>query len=267
MARVPRTLVVVAALFLAVGVYALLPAEHRDVAYALVALLCVSVAFWGLLRQGLPRPAGWLLVLIGFLGWALGDVAHLVEQSVFELTSYPAPSDAVYIASYAVIATGLVIIVRGRGGRRDLPALLDAAILATGAAVVVGVFIIAPIAQDSSLSPLGKLTSSIYPIADVLLLGILARLWTTPGARTTAFKLLSAALAVTLCGDALYSLTVLHSEDATSLLVNDLLWLTGYVLIAGASWSPSVRELAEPLPGREDLSDPMKRMYVLTGGL
>src|SRR3954454_13575877 len=150
MERIPRPLVAGAPLLLTVGVYALLPPADRDVAYALVALLCVSVAFLGLLRQGMPCPAGWLLVLTGFLGWALGDVIGLVEQSIFELDTHPVPSDAVSIASYAVMATGLVIIVRRRGGRSDLPALLDAAILTTGAAVVVGVFVIAPIVQDAS---------------------------------------------------------------------------------------------------------------------
>ena len=107
------------------------------------------------------------------------------------------------------MAAGLVVIVRRRGSLGDLPAVLDAAILATGTAVVAGVFVISPIAGDSSLSLLGKLTSAVYPIADVLLLGILARLWTTPGARTAAFKLLAAAFALTLVGDALYNFTAL----------------------------------------------------------
>ena len=140
------------------------------------------------------------------------------------------------------MAAGLVIIVRRRGTRGDLPALLDAAILATGTAVVAGVFVIAPIAGDSSLTFLGKLTSSVYPIGDVLLLGILARLWTTPGARTTAFKLLAGAFALTLVGDALYNYTALQGGNVTCLLVNDLMWLGAYVLLAGAAWSPSVRD-------------------------
>ena len=54
------------------------------------------------------------------------------------------------------------------------------------------------------------MTSSLYPIGDVLLLGILARLWTTPGARTTAFKLLAAASRLTLFGDAIYNFSALQ---------------------------------------------------------
>ena len=262
------SLLVMALLLIPLLAYALMPEGNaRQVLYAVCGLLCIGAGFWGLLRIGKARPPGWLLVLSGFGLWVLGDWIYLVEQLVFEVTAYPAISDIVYISSYGVLAAGLVVIVRRRGSGSDLPALLDAAILATGTAVVVGVFLIAPITADSSLTFMGKLTSSLYPLGDVLLLGILARLWTTPGARTTAFKLLAGAFAVTLLADALYNYTALKGGSETSLLVNDLLWLGGYVLIAGAAWSPSVRQVVGPLPGREDLSDPTKRMAVLTGGL
>jgi diguanylate cyclase (GGDEF)-like protein len=263
-----RSLLVMALLAIPLVAYALLPdSDGRQVLYSMASLLCISVAFWGLLRPGPPRPPGWLLVTGGFLCWVLGDWIYLVEQLVFQVTAYPALSDAVYISSYGVMAAGLVVIVRRRGSRGDLPALLDAAILAAGTAVVVGVFLVAPIMDDSSLTFLGKLTSSLYPIGDVMLLGILARLWTTPGARTTAFKLLAGGFAMTLCGDALYNYVALEGGDGIILVVNDVLWLGAYVLIAGAAWSPSVRRVAGPLPGREDLSDPTKRMAVLTAGL
>ena len=263
-----RSLLVMAPLVVVMAGYALLPeGKIREVVYPAAALLFISVAFWGLLRTGRPRPSGWLLVLAGFLGWVLGDVTFMVEQTVLGISAYPAPSDAVYFGSYGLLAAGLVLIVRRRGSRGDLPALLDAAILATGTAVVAGVFVISPIAGDSSLTLLGKMTSAVYPIADVLLLGILARLWTTPGARTAAFKLLAAALSLTLVGDVLYNFTALTTGDVTSLLVNDMLYLATYVLIAGAAWSPTIHDLAEPAPGREDLSDPTKRMVVLTLGL
>lgn len=264
------SLIVMALLVIPIGVYAIVPpGDLRQVVSACSGTLSISVALWGLLRAGAARPPGWLIVLAGFVGWAIGDWMYLVEASVSEVLAYPAPSDAVYLASYAVMAAGLVVIVRRRGSRGDLPALLDAAILATGTAVVAGVFVIAPIAGDSTLTVMGKVTSSSYPIGDVLLLGILARLWTTPGARTTAFKLLAGAFAFTLSADALYNYVVLQGGYSSSLVlvVNDFLWLGAYVLIAGAAWSPSVRDRSGPQPGREDLADPTKRMAVLTGGL
>ena len=206
-------------------------------------------------------------MLGGFAGWVVGDVVFYVEQRAFALEAYPAPSDAIYIVSYGVIAYGLLLLVRRRGERSDLAAMLDGAILAAGVAVVVGVFLIAPIATDSSLTVLGKLTSSAYPIGDVLLIGILVRLWTAPGARTAAFRLLAAALSLTLIADLIYNVTTITSGSLASLLVSDMFWLGSYVLVAAAVWAPSVNELTEPAPGREDLADPTRRLFVLTGGL
>ena len=263
------SLLVMALLLIPMAAYAVLPqGDLRQVVYSCSGTLSVAAAFWGLLRAGPARPPGWLLVVAGFAGWVIGDWIYLVEQSVFEVLAYPAVSDAVYISSYVLMAAGLVVIVRRRGSRGDLPALLDAAILATGTAVVAGVFVIDPITVDSTLTFMGKVTSSLYPICDVLLLAILARLWTTPGARTPAFKLLAGGFAMTLVADALSNYVAFRGGTNPYVgLVNDLLWLGAYVLIAGAAWSPSVRDRAGPRPGREDLSDPTKRMAVLTGGL
>jgi diguanylate cyclase (GGDEF)-like protein len=263
-----RAYLVMAPLAVLVAGYPFLPdGLGRDLGYTAVGLVCAAVAIVGLFRSVSGRRTGWMLVLGGFLGWVAGDVIYLVEQHVLELAAYPAPSDAVYIASYGLLGAGLLVIVRRRGERGDIAAVLDAAILATGVAVVVAVFVLAPIAGDSSLSAAGKLTSSLYPIADVLLLGILVRLWTTPGARTASFRLLAAALSMTLLADLIYNVNVITSENTTSLLVSDLCWLGAYVLAAGAVWAPSVNELTEPAVGREHLVDPTRRLVVLTGGL
>ena len=153
----------------------------------------LATAFAGLHRHAPQRQTGWLLVLVGFLGWVVGDALFSL-QSAWGIEVYPSPADGVYLLAYVFMAAGLVVMVRRRGGSGDLAAVLDAAILATGTAVVAGVFVVAPIASDSSLSAMGKVTSAFYPVADILLLAILVRFWATPSVRTTAFKLLICAL-------------------------------------------------------------------------
>jgi diguanylate cyclase (GGDEF)-like protein len=263
-----RAFVVVASLAPLVAIYPFLPTGLiRDVAYPAIGLVCASVGVVGVFRRLSGRRTAWVLVVGGFLGWVIGDVVFLLEQRVFDSTAYPAPSDAVYVASYGLIAAGLLMFVRLRGERGNRAAMLDATILAMGVAVVVGVFVLAPIADDSSLSAWAKLTSSVYPIADVLLLGILVRLWTTPGARTASFRLLVGALTMTLLADAIYNVSVITSESNASLVISDMCWLSGYALVACAVWSASANELTERPAGREDLVDPGKRLFVLTGGL
>ena len=59
-----RPLMVMALLTVPLIAYALLPdSEVRQVLYPVIGLLCISVAFWGLLRSGQPPPPGWLLVI------------------------------------------------------------------------------------------------------------------------------------------------------------------------------------------------------------
>ena len=251
----------------ATGGYVVLPAgPARDGAFAALGFACVVTAFIGLHRNAPRRQAGWLLVITGFLGWVAGDALFSL-QGVWGVTAYPSPADAVYLVAYVLMAAGLVVMVRRRALNGDLAAVLDATILATGTAVVACVFVVAPVAADSSLSALGKLTSTFYPAADILLLAILVRFWATPSARTTAFRLLICALSFIFAGDVYYTTTTIMTGSVESQLPNDLVWFAGYILMAGATWDRSVHDLAEPPPGLDDVSDPTKRLLLLTAGL
>jgi diguanylate cyclase len=265
--RVSRPAVVVAPLALAGGGYAALPAgPARDAVFAALGLVCVVVAAVGLHRHRPRRATGWVLVLAGFAGWVAGDALFSL-QGAWGVTAYPAPADGAYVAAYALMATGLAVMVRRGRGPAELAALLDAAVVATGVAVVAGVFVLAPIATDSSLGVLAKLTSAFYPVADVLLLGILVRCWALPGSRPLALRLLMCAFGLVLVGDLYYTGTTLATGSVESQLGNDLVWYAGYVLLAASTWDRSVRDLSDAPPGAEDADDPARRLLVLTGGL
>ncbi len=256
---VPLAAAVAAYPFLASGLV-------RDLGYLAIGLVAVIAAFWGFLRQGRARPRGWLIVLCGYLGWFIGDSVHTLGVHVVDIDAYPGPADVAFVASSGLVACGLLLMVRRRSEARDLTAVLDVAILAAGLAVVAGVFLIAPIARDSSLSLVGKVTSSAYPMADLLLLSILVLLWTKPGAKTAAFRLLSVSLVLILVGDVLYDYRIVGST-ISSPVVEEMLWLAGYALAAGVAWTWSVPDVAEPVPGEVELISPRRRLAVLTAGL
>jgi diguanylate cyclase (GGDEF)-like protein len=252
----------------ATGGYVFVPAgPYRDGVFALLGLVCVVVALTGLLYHSPRRESGWWLVMAGFLGWVVGDALFSL-QGLAGYEAYPGPADLAYLTAYGLMTVGLVLMVRRRGGRGDVAAVLDAAIVAAGVTVVAGVFVLAPIGADSSLSLLGKLTSAFYPIADILLLGILVRFWTAPSARTTAFRLLLTALALVFLGDVYYTATTTITGSTSSQLANDLVWFGGYICLAASTWDRSVHDLSEPAPGLEDVVvNPFRRLVVLSGGL
>lgn len=239
----------------------------RDGWYAAVGSASMVWAYLGLRKHQPLRPKPWLRVLAGFGAWALADVAALVEDRLFHATFYPLPSDVFQLVGYVLICIGFLAMVEGRRSTGDLTALLDAAIIATGTGVVAAVFVVDPITQDSTLNLAGKIVSSAYPIMDVLLIGLLVRLWVTPGARTVSVELLTAALGVTMLADVLWNASVVTTGADRTWVGLDMLWLGGYVLVAAAAWVPSMRDASEPLPEREPRIPAGARLVILAGGL
>src|SRR5436190_3731673 len=117
----------------------------RQVWYDGLGLVSVVFAWFGVRHHRPTQIHAWYLVLLGYLGWCFGDVLSSVEQNVWQLSYYPVPSDAIYLGSYCLIGAGLLSVARSRRRKESLGVLLDAAIIASGAAVLAGVFVLAPI--------------------------------------------------------------------------------------------------------------------------
>jgi len=235
--------------------------------YDATAVGAMAVGFWGLHANRPAHFRGWLLLLLGFSGWLLGDLVWLVE-SWHQPAQFPAPSDAVYLASYLVIGAGVLTMVRTRRSGGDRAAFLDAAILTTGAAVLVVVFLIAPLAHDGSLSTSAKVVSTAYPVGDVFLLAALARMATSPGARNSSYRLLLAALIVTTVTDSGWNIMISLSGDAvTDRRWLNAGWLCAYVLVSAAVNARSMTLVAEPAPPADVAPFGRRRIIAMATGL
>lgn len=106
-----------------------------------------------------------------------------------------------------------------------------------------------PTVLETSEPLLARVIGLAYPLFDVMLLGMLARLVFAPGARTAAFRLLTIAIVVTLLGDGIFDVVTLVSDEELAAL--DALWLLGYVAWGAAALHPSMRRLSEPAPERD----------------
>ena len=105
-------------------------------------------------------------------------------------------------------------------------------------------FLVKPAATDGSLTILGRVASTAYPTADVLLLALLARLLIGAGVHNTAFRLLASSLVIMLIGDVGFA--VLAEVDAfTNNNVINITWLLAYVLFGAAALHPSMAKLSE----------------------
>ena len=235
--------------------------------YVGIGTTAVLVMWWNIRRHRPRRPLGWLLVAAGFTAWAFGDLIWAVDTQLLGEFRWPGPFDPVYLSSYALLAAGLFVMSRGQYGTRDRTAALDACIIAAGAGVLAVVIVIQPGIEGSSGSPLLQVVTSAYPIGDLLLLVMMARLWSgSSGASSLSHRLLLAAFVLTLGAD--ICLTVLQlTGTLTTPRWLDTMWLLGYVLVAAATAVTSMSRLGAPVPASNRTAGARRRLAALTAGL
>ncbi len=193
-----------------------------------------------------PRPRlPWLLLAAGQLCWFAGDAAWDVLSRWFHLQPFPSLADGFYLAGYPLIALGLSMLVGKRQDRPDWRVLCDAAILAIGSALVVWVMLVDPLVTDPTLGPVERAVSVAYPIGDIMLLGVLARIVVLPGGLTAALRLFALSLVASLVGDVLFALLAL--DHGTTSFV-DGVFLAGYALWGSAALHPSIAASPQAIP-------------------
>src|SRR5215218_7155254 len=225
-----------------------LPGLQASIVYQLVGLSAVVSILTGM-RLHRPARRGIWYGLAGGLGvFVAGDVVYSIYVYGLHREPFPSPADELYLASYPLLAASLLVMIRSRTGGRDRAGLIDALIITTGLGLLSWTFLMRPIATDPSLTVGSRLISLAYPLADVLLLAVLARLLTSPGARSASYRLLGAALLLELGADIVYAVLTLTSGYSPGLL--DLAWMVSYLCWGAAALHPSMRSVSEVAPAR-----------------
>jgi diguanylate cyclase (GGDEF)-like protein len=217
--------------------------------YEVVGAAAVVVMFAAIRRHKPDRPLPWYLLFASISCSVLGDGIYAYLETYAGDTPFPSIADAFYLMSYPLSAAGLLLIVRARVGRRDRSGLLDAAVVATAIGLLTWVFLIRPIAGQYGTAELDQLVALAYPVGDVLLIAMTARLLASPARRSPAYVMLVLAQAALLPPDVSFNVT---SATNTSFDWLDWLWLVSYVLSAASAVHPSMRRLQEPVPAEPE---------------
>jgi Diguanylate cyclase, GGDEF domain len=225
-----------------------LPDLAYSVVYDLVGLSAVVAILCGMRLHRPARRGIWYGLAAGLAVFVVGDVVYSVYAYALHLEPFPSPADALHLASYPMLAAALLVMIRSRTGGRDRAGLIDALIITTGLGLLSWAFLMRPIAADPSLTLGSRLISLAYPLADVLLLAVLARLVTSPGARSASYRMLGAALLLQLGADIVYAGLTAVGAYSGGLL--DLGWMVSYLCWGAAALHPSVRSLSEVAPAR-----------------
>jgi len=217
-------------------------------AWALLGLSAVGAIVYGVRRNRPNSPIAWWFIGGGVLLFITGDTTYKFWHQIIGQQNIPFPSfiDAIYITMYPVLAIGLLLLARKRVPGGDRASLIDALTITLGVGLLSWIFLIGPNVRGPG-TVLVRLTAAAYPLGDVLVLAMLAHLWSNGGFRHTAGRLLAIGTVGTLVSDSLYGLANLHSNGNWSDgNVIDLGWIFFYACWGAAALHPSMKALSEP---------------------
>jgi two-component system cell cycle response regulator len=170
----------------------------------------------------------------------VGDVLFYLGALVHGEAPYPGVADLFYLLVYPLMAVGLLLIVRRRTPGWDSASMIDAAIVAIGAGYLVFQFLIVPLVDFGD--KFTSLVSVAYPVGDLMLLVVGARLMLGAGPRTTALRLIGANLLLSLVTDAIYGFqTQAGTYQAGNFL--DAFWMGASLCAAAGVLHPSVPKM------------------------
>ncbi len=216
-------------------------------AWAVLGLSAVAAIAYGAHRYRPKAPLAWWFMGAGVLLFITGDTIYKSWHQIMGQNNIPFPSfvDAIYITMYPVLAVGLLLLARSRVPGGDHASLLDGLIITVGVGLLSWIFLIGPNVRAPG-GLLVRFTAAAYPLGDILLLAMLAHLWSAGGLRNTAGRLLAIGTLGTLVADSVYGLAGLHTgwnwHDGNPF---DLGWILFYSCWGAAALHPSMRELSE----------------------
>ena len=134
--------------------------------FAGICALCF--ARWG---ANIPknRRAGWILIGLGGLSFAVGQMIWTYYESVRGMeVPFPGWADAGYLGASPCLILGLMLLFGSipMVGRARL--LLDSAITASGVGMLSWYFLVRQLWHKSDVTLLGKIISISYPLADIV---------------------------------------------------------------------------------------------------
>ena len=188
----------------------------------------------GVLVRRPRRRSPWLLLSAGMLSLGLGDAA-------FE--SGWGAGNGLYVAGLVLLALSLGLLVdTSREGRAARMLFVDAAAVFVAAMTALWLFVFDGRFESVSPTVSARLDFMAFPVLDVFLLALAARLALTGALRLASYRLLAAGMAFGGVGDLLWR--GLGAGGYSTVWVSSS-YYASYVLLAAAALHPSMRELVE----------------------
>jgi diguanylate cyclase (GGDEF)-like protein/PAS domain S-box-containing protein len=239
----------------------------RVEAWGLIGLSGVIAILAGLLLNRPAHKVPWFLLAAGLASFTAGQLSFLVAARVGVVLPFPSFADVLYLSEYPLAAAGLLIFIYWRSPDGDRRSLIDALTLTAGLALLSWTFLIRPYVHNIQLSGLQKGVAIAYPLGDVLMLALLARLLAPGSARSSrCVQLLTLGAVACLLSDVAFGMMQLHGSFHNGTLV-DLGWAVFYAAWGAAALHPSMARLTEPVPRQQVEVSPVRLALLMLASL
>ena len=238
----------------------------RVEAWGLIGLSGVTAIVAGVVINHPSRKAPWLLVAAALASFFAGQVSFLAAQIVGARLPFPSFADVLYLSTYPLYAAALLIFIWWRIPDRDRRSLIDALTLTAGLALLSWIYLIMPYVHNPALSWLQKSTAIAYPLGDVLVLAIMARLLAPGTARSRCVQFLTLGVVGGLASDVAFGLIQLHGSFHNGTVV-DLGWAVFYAASGAAALHPTMTELTQPVTRQAVEVSPIRLTVLMLASL
>ena len=218
----------------------------------------------------LNRPAHrlpWLLLAVGNLSFIAGQVSFLIFGLIkHEMLPFPSYADVLYLITYPLYAAALLMFIRARNPDRDRRSVIDALTLTVGLGLLSWMYLVLPYVHNPQLSWLQKSVSVAYPLSDVLVLAMLARLLAPGTGRSRSFQLLVLGTVGELVSDTWFGGLQLYGTFHNGTVV-DLGWAVLYGAWGAAALHPTMAQLTEPTSRQRPQASPGRLIVLMLASL
>jgi diguanylate cyclase (GGDEF)-like protein len=181
----------------------------------------------------------WILIAAGLAFYCVGNLLWTLWLENAESAPIPSLADAFWLSLYPASYAGLVLLARRGRSRAPAGVWLDGIVAGLGMAALGAAVVVRPVLDSASGSTLAVATNLAYPVADLILAGLVVGLMALRGWRLDAkWASLGAAFLVLCVADILYLLQVASGAHEASLMPN-LIYMSAVGLLALAAWQPA----------------------------
>jgi two-component system, cell cycle response regulator len=198
-------------------------------------LLCVTFSF-----SRRSERLSWLLIGGGIVLWGLGQLYWSIFISHLAVQPFPSIADGFWLTFYAPVYVGLFLLLRSRGHRFRASFFLDGVIGALAVAALGTAVVLSSVVAANSGDNAAVITNLAYPVADTVLLALVAVAFSLTGWRPDRSWILVA------LGFVLFAVT----DSVYLQQIANGTYVTGTVVDLGWFWGPAVLAFAAAVPAR-----------------